>query len=98
MTATAFGILVDQGALSGPLQFTISYLRSIDIQISKETELHTAKLNILHNLCCRPGKAWVDALYLESNNRILLPKQQAIPIFDYLTHADLVRNNLETYV
>lgn len=87
MTATAMGILVDKGLL----QWTTP-AHDILPEMSRETELYTAKLSVLDILSHRTGKAWGDALYLESNNRILLPKEQSIPIFDYLTQVEPVRS------
>lgn len=60
--------------------------------MSRDTELYAVKLNIIDILCHRTGKAWADALYLESNNKILLPKHEAIPTFDYLPQVEPVRS------
>ncbi|XXG95663.1 hypothetical protein Hte_001932 [Hypoxylon texense] len=60
--------------------------------MSRTTELYAAKLTVLDILSHRTGKAWADALYLQSNNRILLSKDQSIPIFDYLPQVEPVRS------
>lgn len=50
--------------------------------MSKDTALYEAKLTVLHLLSHRTGKAWADALYLESNNRVLLGVDQVIATFN----------------
>ncbi|KAL6412197.1 putative D-aminoacylase [Ilyonectria robusta] len=87
MTATALGILVDRNKL----QWTTP-VHDILPEMSKETDMYAAKLTVLDILSHRTGKAWADALYLESNNRILLAKDQAIPTFDYLPQVEPVRS------
>lgn len=87
MTATALGILVDRKKL----QWTTP-VHDILPEMSKETDIYAAKLTVLDILSHRTGKAWADALYLESNNRILLAKDQAIPTFDYLYQVEPVRS------
>lgn len=87
MTATALGMLVSRGKL----EWTTP-VHQILPEMSKETDLYTARLNIQDILSHSTGKAWADALYLESNNRILLGKEQAIPIFDYLAQVEPVRS------
>lgn len=52
--------------------------------MSRSTILSRAKLSVLDLLSHRTGVAWADALYLQSNNNILLPKQESIRTFDYL--------------
>lgn len=87
MTATALGILVDRKKL----QWTTP-VHEILPEMSKETDIYAAKLTVLDILSHRTGKAWADALYLESNNRILLGKDQSIPTFDYLQQVEPVRS------
>lgn len=87
MTVTAIGILVDQGRLQWNTP-----VHDILPEMSRDTELFRAKLNVLDILSHRTGKAWADALYLESNNNILLPKDQSIPTFDYLPQVSPVRS------
>ncbi|KAI1322807.1 beta-lactamase/transpeptidase-like protein [Xylariaceae sp. FL0255] len=87
MTATALGILVGDGLL----EWTAP-VHDILPEMARSTETHIAKLTVLDILSHRTGKAWADALYLQSNNHILLPKNQAIPIFDYLPQVEPVRS------
>lgn len=87
MTATCLGILVHQGKL----EWTTP-VHEILPDMSKSTELFDAKLNILDILSHRTGKAWSDALYLQSNNRILLRKDQSIAVFDSLPQVEPVRS------
>ncbi|GKT44803.1 uncharacterized protein ColSpa_04984 [Colletotrichum spaethianum] len=87
MTATSLGILVHKGLLQWDTP-----VHDILPEMSKSTELHAAKLNIIDILCHRTGRAWADALYLQSNNMILMGKDQCIPTFDYLTQVAPVRN------
>jgi CubicO group peptidase (beta-lactamase class C family) len=87
MTSSALGILVDRGLL----EWTTP-VHEILPEMSKDTELYRAKLTVLDILSHRTGKAWADALYLESNNEILLPKEQAVPTFDYLPQVAPVRS------
>ncbi|KAI1147880.1 beta-lactamase/transpeptidase-like protein [Nemania diffusa] len=87
MTATAIGILVDDGLLKWTKP-----VHDILPEMSQSTETYAAKLSVLDILSHRTGKVWADALYLQSNNRILLPKEQAIPIFDYLLQVEPVRS------
>ncbi|OAQ60378.1 beta-lactamase family protein [Pochonia chlamydosporia 170] len=87
MTATCLGILVHQRKL----EWTTP-VHEILPDMSKSTEIFEAKLTVLDILSHRTGKAWSDALYLESNNRILLPKHESIPIFDYLPQVEPVRS------
>lgn len=86
ITATAMGILVDRGLL----QWTTP-VHNILPEMSRMTELYAAKPTVVDILSHRTGKAWADALYLQSNNRILLSKDQSIPIFDYLSQLEPVR-------
>ncbi|KAI0440687.1 beta-lactamase/transpeptidase-like protein [Xylaria telfairii] len=60
--------------------------------MSRSTELFSAKLTVIDILSHRTGKAWADALYLQSNNRILLTKEHAIPVFDYLAQIEPPRS------
>ena len=73
MTAAAVGILVDQGALewSTPVQDILPDLRD-------------ANLSVVDLLNHRSGATWADALYLQSNNRIMLPKEESIRTFNSL--------------
>lgn len=87
ITASALGILVDRGLL----QWTTP-VHDILPEMSKDTEIYAAKLTVLDVLSHRTGKAWADALYLESSNEILLPKEEAVPTFDYLPHVAPVRS------
>ncbi|KAJ8133382.1 hypothetical protein O1611_g236 [Lasiodiplodia mahajangana] len=87
MTATAVGILVADGLL----EWTTP-VHEILPEMSRSTELYSAKLTILDILSHRTGKAWADALYLQSNNRILLAKEHAIPVFDYIAQIEPVRS------
>ncbi|KAI0203659.1 beta-lactamase/transpeptidase-like protein [Astrocystis sublimbata] len=86
MTATAIGMLVDEGLLDWTTP-----VHNILPDLSRTTETYTSKLTVRDILSHQTGKAWADALYLQSNNRILLPKDQAIPIFDYLDQIHPVR-------
>lgn len=79
MTAAALGILVDLGLLTWSTP-----VHDILPEMSRATDIFAAKLTVLDVLSHTTGKAWADALYLESHNEILLPKEQALPIFDYL--------------
>ncbi|KAI0182704.1 beta-lactamase/transpeptidase-like protein [Xylaria flabelliformis] len=87
ITATAIGILVDDGLL----EWTTP-VHDILPEMSRFTELYSAKLTVLDILSHRTGKAWADALYLQSNNRILLTKEHAIPVFDYLAQIKPARS------
>ncbi|KAI1125896.1 beta-lactamase/transpeptidase-like protein [Nemania abortiva] len=87
ITTTAIGILVDDGSLKWTTP-----IHDILPEMSRLTKLYSAKLTILDILSHRTGKAWADALYLQSNNRILLTKEHAIPVFDYLTQVEPVRS------
>lgn len=87
ITATALGILVSEGHLSWTKP-----VHEILPEMSRFTEVYSAKLTVLDILSHRTGKAWADALYLQSNNRILLAKEQAIPLFDYLAQIEPVRS------
>ncbi|KAI9162693.1 hypothetical protein HJFPF1_04284 [Paramyrothecium foliicola] len=86
VNASAIGILVARGLL----RWTTP-AHDILPEMSKDTQLYAAKLNIMDILSHRTGKAWADALYLESDNEIFLPKEQAVPTFDYLPHVAPVR-------
>ncbi|KAF4990615.1 hypothetical protein FDECE_14317 [Fusarium decemcellulare] len=86
MTATALGILVDKGALQWDTP-----IHDILPEMSRSSELGQAKLNVLDILSHRTGKAWADALYLQSNNRVLLPKDQCIPVFESLPQVSPIR-------
>ncbi|KAI0106419.1 beta-lactamase/transpeptidase-like protein [Nemania sp. FL0031] len=87
ITATAIGILV----AGGLLKWTTP-IHEILPEMSRSTDLYLAKLTVLDILSHRTGKAWADALYLQSNNRILLTKEHAIPIFDYMAQIQPVRS------
>ena len=73
MTAAAVGILVDQGALewSTPVHKILPDLTDVD-------------LSLVDLLSHRSGSTWADALYLQSNNRIMLPKKESIRTFNSL--------------
>ncbi|KAF4462128.1 beta-lactamase family [Fusarium albosuccineum] len=86
MTAAALGILVDKGALQWDTP-----IHDILPEMSRSSVLGEAKLNVLDILSHRTGKAWADALYLQSNNRILLPKDQCIPVFESLPQVSPIR-------
>ncbi|KAI1425225.1 beta-lactamase/transpeptidase-like protein [Xylaria sp. FL1777] len=87
ITATAIGILVNEGHLKWTTP-----VHDILPEMSRFTQLYSARLTVLDILSHRTGKAWADALYLQSNNRILLTKEHAIPIFDYLVQVEPVRS------
>ncbi|KPM37788.1 hypothetical protein AK830_g8770 [Neonectria ditissima] len=87
ITATALGILVARGFLDWDTP-----VHEILPEMSKSSRLCEAKLNILDILSHRTGKAWADALYLQSNNKILLPKDQCIPVFDGISQVAPVRS------
>ncbi|KAI1169786.1 beta-lactamase/transpeptidase-like protein [Nemania sp. FL0916] len=85
ITATALGILVDDGLL----QWTTPVHRILP-KMSQDSELYSAKLTVLDILRHRTGKACADALFLQSNNDI--KKQDVIPIFDHLAQVEPVRS------
>ncbi|VUC31680.1 unnamed protein product [Clonostachys rosea] len=87
MTATAIGILVDRGQLDWSTP-----VHDILPEMSRDTNIYAAKLTVIDILSHRTGKAWADALYLGSNNNILLPKSEAIRTFDYLPQVTPVRS------
>jgi CubicO group peptidase (beta-lactamase class C family) len=78
MTAAAIGILVDRGALNWdtPVSDILPFYRN------RESEKST--LNMQDFLSHRRGTRWGDALYLQSNNTILLPKSESLRTFDGL--------------
>ena len=86
MTAAALGILVDQEKLKWSTP-----VHEILPEMSKDTEIYRARLTVVDILSHRTGKAWSDALYLQSNNRILLNKDQSIQTFDSLPQVASVR-------
>jgi CubicO group peptidase (beta-lactamase class C family) len=87
MTAIALGILVERGQIQWDTP-----IHDILPAMSKTTALYEARLNIKDLLSHRTGKAWADALYLQSNNRILLAKDQSVRTFDSLAQVAPVRN------
>ncbi|EME41019.1 hypothetical protein DOTSEDRAFT_47244 [Dothistroma septosporum NZE10] len=82
MSATAVAKLVDKGLLSWETP-----VHEILPELSKDSKLAMTDLNIVDVLCHRTGKAWCDALYLQSNNNMMLPKSEALRTFDYLPMA-----------
>ncbi|KAG9253643.1 beta-lactamase/transpeptidase-like protein [Emericellopsis atlantica] len=87
MTATCVGILVEDGELGWDTP-----IHDILPELSKDSPLCLAKLNVADVLSHRTGKAWADALYLESGNRILLPRKQSIPIINHIPQVAPVRS------
>ena len=79
ITAAAVGILVDQGALEWSTP-----VHDILLKMSKANGLRDVKLSVADLLSHRTGVAWGDALYLQSNNNILLSKEESIRTFDSL--------------
>lgn len=53
-------------------------------ELSKDSKLATAELSVVDLLCHRTGKAWYDALYLQSNNNMMLSKSESLRTFDYI--------------
>lgn len=53
-------------------------------EMSQKTWLTSSKLTVIDLLSHRTGTAWGDALYLQSNNNILLPKADSIRTFESL--------------
>lgn len=77
--AAAVGVLVDKGLLEWSTP-----IHDILPEMSKETWLCHSKLTVLDLLSHRSGVAWGDALYLLSNNNILLLKSEGIRAFESL--------------
>lgn len=78
ITAAAVGILVDRGDLrwETPVDEILPF--------NKTTCPEKSKLSVIDFLSHRTGTTWADALYLQSNNAILLPKEESLRTFEYL--------------
>lgn len=79
ITAAALGMLVNDGLLKWTTP-----VHEILLEMSRSTMLCRDQLSVIDLLSHRTGVAWSDALYLQSNNNILLPKSECIRTFDYL--------------
>lgn len=78
MTAAAIGILVDRGDLEWdtPVEEILPFF--------KNSQTEKSKLTMVDFLSHRTGTTWGDALYLQSNNNIMLPKDESLRTFEYL--------------
>jgi len=78
ITAAAVGILVDRGDLSWntPVDQILPFF--------KENPSEKSKLIMPDFLSHRTGTTWGDALYLQSNNNLMLPKSESPRTFQYL--------------
>lgn len=78
VTAAAVGVLVDRGALK--------WDTPVDqiLPTSKDSPCTKSKLSVVDFLSHRTGATWADALYLQSNNNIQLPKEESLRTFEYL--------------
>ncbi|KAF2117005.1 beta-lactamase/transpeptidase-like protein [Lophiotrema nucula] len=75
ITAAAIGILVDRGDLAWDTP--VGALLPI-------ADADKSQLTMVDFLSHRTGVTWADALYLQSNNSILLPKEESLRTFEYL--------------
>ena len=79
ITVAAIGMLVDDGLMD----WTTPVHDILD-ELHRPSPLSDAKLSVLDILSHQTGVAWADALYLQSNNNILLPKKDCIRTFNCL--------------
>lgn len=80
-TSAAVGILVQEG--------TLQWTTPINTIIPELND--NASYTIVDFLSHRTGVARADALYLQSNNTILLPKSDDVPTFSYLPIVEPLR-------
>ena len=75
ITAPAVAILVEHGDLEWDTPVG---------DILQMNDAEKAKITVADLMSHRTGVTWADALYLQSNNNILLPKSESLRTFEYL--------------
>ena len=86
MTAAAVGILVDEAALSWSTP-----LQDILPEVAGDPTAASEKLSMIDFLSHRSGRAGSNALYLGAEGKLLLPKAELIPIWNYLPRVAPIR-------
>jgi CubicO group peptidase (beta-lactamase class C family) len=86
ITAIAVGIMVDRGDLDWitPVEVILPFF--------KEHQSEKSRLNVTDFLSHRTGTTWGDALYLQSNNNMMLPKSEALHTFQHLPKVAELRS------
>ncbi|KAL1793830.1 hypothetical protein ACET3X_007251 [Alternaria dauci] len=88
ITAAGVGILVDRGDLdwSTPVEDILPFF--------KDNTAEKSKLTVSDFLSHRTGITWGDALYLQSNNNLMLSKSESMRTFQYLPTVAAPRSRL----